>query len=98
MVHLLRLTAFFVFLASTVFAQQGDRPNEVQTPIPPEWKIPPAPVLSPEEALTTLTVVPGFRIELMAAEPLLGDPVATAFGPDGRLWGVEMRVYMQDIE
>lgn len=98
MVHSLRLTALAVFLASTVFAQQGDRPNEVQKPIPPEWKIPPAPVLSPEEALSTLTVVPGFRVELLAAEPLLGDPVAATLGPDGRLWVVEMRGYMRDID
>ena len=98
MVHSLRLTALAVVLVSTVLAQQGDRPDEVQNPIPSEWKIPPAPVLSPEEALATLTVVPGFRVEIVAAEPLLGDPVAVALGPDGRLWVVEMRGYMPDIE
>ncbi|HTO04734.1 MAG TPA: c-type cytochrome [Opitutus sp.] len=98
MVHLLRFTALAVLLASTVFAQRGDRPNEIQKPIPPEWKIPPAPVLSPEDASATLAVVPGFRVELMAAEPLLGDPVAMEIGADGRLWVVEMRGYMPDID
>lgn len=59
---------------------------------------PPAPVLSPEEALTTFKLPPGFRIELVAAEPLIGDPVVANFDADGRLWVVEMRGYMPDAE
>src|SRR5262249_51340615 len=35
----------------------------------------------------------GFRVELMAAEPLVESPVAFDWGPDGRLWVVEMRDY-----
>src|SRR5688572_5165047 len=87
-----------LYLVCALRAQQGDRPNEIQTPIPSHWVIPPAPILSPEEALRTLTVPPGFRVELAAAEPLIGDPVAAVFGPDGRLWVVEMRGYMQNID
>src|SRR4051812_8944793 len=91
------LTAL-LFVCAPLFAQQGDRPNEVQQPVPADWKIPPAPVLSAEEEARTFTVAPGFRVELAAAEPLLGDPVAGVFGPDGRLWVVEMRGYMKDID
>src|SRR4051794_25453237 len=40
---------------------------------------PPAPALSPEEALKTFTLAPGFRIEVVAAEPLIQDPVVIAF-------------------
>src|SRR5690349_8211491 len=36
---------------------------------------------------------PGFRVELVAAEPLIESPVAFDWGPDGRLWVVEMRDY-----
>lgn len=96
--HPVRTPLFALFFAATAFAQQGDKPNEIQRPLPPEWIIPAAPLLSPEEALASFTVAPGFRVELMAAEPLLGDPVAAVFGPDGRLWVVEMRGYMQDID
>ena len=37
------------------------------------------------------------RIELVAAEPLVTDPVAIDFGPDGRLWVAEMNDYGQGV-
>src|SRR5215510_15895535 len=36
---------------------------------------------------------PGFKVELVAVEPLIRSPVAFDWGPDGRLWVVEMRDY-----
>ncbi|MBI3863893.1 MAG: hypothetical protein HY290_18540, partial [Planctomycetia bacterium] len=48
---------------------------------------------SPEAALSTIRVRPGFTVELMACEPLVFDPISFAFGPDGRLWVVEMGDY-----
>ncbi|TDG14101.1 DUF1080 domain-containing protein [Seongchinamella unica] len=56
----------------------------------------PAPVLSPEEALQSFRVAPGFEVELVAAEPLVEDPVAMAWDAGGRLYVVEMRGYMPD--
>ena len=41
---------------------------------------------------------PGFTVELVAAEPLVKDPVAFEWSPDGRLWVVEMRGYMPTID
>ena len=82
-------------------AQIGDRLDKagvVQSPIVPKELIPPAPVLTPEQALESFQVAPGFRVELVAAEPLVGDPVAMAFDPEGRLWVVEMRSYMPDLD
>jgi len=38
-------------------------------------------------------VRPGFRVELVAAEPLVMDPIALDWGPDGKLWVVEMADY-----
>ncbi len=61
-------------------------------------KIPPSPALSPAQALRSFQVSPGFRIETVAAEPLIEDPVMFEFDPDGRIWAVEMRGYMQDID
>lgn len=87
--------------AGTAFSQIGDgldRPEETQKLLVPRDQIPPAPVLSPEEALDSFEVEPGFRIELVAAEPLVEDPVAIDFGPDGRIWAVEMRGYMHDVD
>ena len=49
--------------------------------------------LSPEASLETIRARPGLRVELVAAEPLVESPVAFDWGPDGRLWVVEMRDY-----
>jgi mono/diheme cytochrome c family protein/glucose/arabinose dehydrogenase len=56
----------------------------------------PAPVLSPDEALQAFHIAPGFEIELVAAEPLVEDPVAMAWDEHARLYVVEMRGYMPD--
>ncbi|HUG18826.1 MAG TPA: PVC-type heme-binding CxxCH protein, partial [Planctomycetaceae bacterium] len=44
-------------------------------------------------ALATIRVPDGFRVELIAAEPLVQDPVGFDWGPDGKLWVVEMADY-----
>lgn len=49
--------------------------------------------LPPEATLTSMKVPSGYRVELVAAEPLVMDPVAFDWGPDGRLWVAEMRDY-----
>jgi putative membrane-bound dehydrogenase-like protein len=51
------------------------------------------PALPPSEALRSFLLRPGFRIELVAAEPLVQDPVAFDWDAAGRLWVVEMRDY-----
>ncbi len=51
------------------------------------------PPMSPAQSLAAIRLTPGFRAELAAAEPLVEDPVAIEFGPDGRLWVAEMRDY-----
>jgi putative membrane-bound dehydrogenase-like protein len=40
----------------------------------------------------------GFRIELLAAEPLVQDPVAIQWGADGKLWVAEMADYPYGID
>lgn len=51
------------------------------------------PPLSPAESLASILVREGYEIELVAAEPLVKDPVAIAWGADGRLWVAEMADY-----
>ena len=48
---------------------------------------------SPEEALKTIRLPEGFRIELVAVEPQVVDPVAMEFDEHGRLYVVEMSDY-----
>ena len=97
----LLLLAACLSLAGTGAPQIGDRldrPDLKQELRVPRELIPPAPVLSPDEALRSFVVEPGFRVELVAAEPLVEDPVAITFDPDGGIWAVEMRGYMHDVD
>ena len=45
------------------------------------------------EAVASIQVPPGFKVELAAAEPLVQDPINIDWGPDGKLWVVEMGDY-----
>ena len=56
-----------------------------------------APVLTPDEALKRFVLPDGYRIELVAAEPMVQDPIAIDFDADGRMYVVEMRGYMPNI-
>ena len=40
---------------------------------------------------------PGYHVELVASEPMIQEPVAIDWDPEGRLWAVEMPGYMTDI-
>ena len=40
---------------------------------------------------------PGYHVELVASEPMIQEPVAIDWDPQGRLWAVEMPGYMNDI-
>lgn len=56
----------------------------------------PSPVFTPQQAMADFRVAPGFEVELVAAEPLVEDPVAMAWDEYGRLYVVELRGYMPD--
>jgi putative membrane-bound dehydrogenase-like protein len=56
------------------------------------------PALSPAEALSTFVVEPGYRIDLVAAEPLVQSPVAIAFDDRGRMYVAENRGYPDPLE
>lgn len=45
---------------------------------------------SAQDALSTFTIEPGFKIELVASEPLINDPVAMTIDEYGRMYVVEM--------
>ena len=58
----------------------------------------PSPALSPEEELESFQIESGLKLQLVASEPMVQDPVVCTFDEDGRLWVAEMRGYMPDIE
>ncbi|MGB0578614.1 MAG: PVC-type heme-binding CxxCH protein, partial [Limisphaerales bacterium] len=54
--------------------------------------------LSPSDGLRSIRVRDGYTVELVAAEPMVRDPVAIDWGADGRLWVVEMADYPNGMD
>ena len=75
-------------LAATILCTVADLPaNELQLSSGPSSPV------SPAESLSHFETHPDLRIELVASEPQVVDPVAMAFDEQGRMWVVEMRDY-----
>jgi mono/diheme cytochrome c family protein/glucose/arabinose dehydrogenase len=58
---------------------------------------PGAPALTAEESMKTIAVPPGYRVELVAKEPMVIDPILAEFDADGRMWVVEMPGFAMDM-
>ncbi len=89
-----RLLVALCLTASLAHAQSGDKAGEKQESRVPKEKIPANPPLAPADALKTFKLPPGFRIEVVAADPLIETPVAMQWDADGRIWIAEMPSYM----
>ncbi|QMU29719.1 DUF7133 domain-containing protein [Adhaeribacter radiodurans] len=71
------------------------------TPEPPFERVfvdkdPPVAPLSPEESMKKVQLPHGYRLELVASEPMVQEPVAMAWDGNGRLYVAEMNTYMKD--
>lgn len=55
------------------------------------------PPLSPQDALSGFQLPQGYRIELVASEPLISDPVEIAFDENGKMYVVQMDDYPSDM-
>jgi putative membrane-bound dehydrogenase-like protein len=74
-----------------------------RTELPPQNESPPEGDQSRwsrefERAVASCEVPAGFRLELVAHEPLVQSPVAIAFGLDGTLWVAEMFDYPSGVD
>lgn len=72
-------------------AMQDPRINEVIAR-------PDTPPMSPAESMKAAHVREGFELQLVVAEPLVIDPVAIDWGPDGKLWVAEMADYPSGMD
>lgn len=54
--------------------------------------------LNPEESLKSFNLPEGYRLELVASEPMIKEPVAVAWDGNGRMYVAEMLTYMQDAD
>lgn len=87
----------FICLSLTPHALAVHSKNAGPEKVELKFKLPPPKPLSPEEAMKTFAVEKGFRIELVASEPMIQAPVAMSFDDQGRLYVCEMRGYMHDL-
>ncbi len=94
-----RLGAIALFLAAAVIVGHGQS-SPVNRPWPPGLQPTPAesPVLAPVDALKTFYMPPGYRIELVASEPLVQDPTVMDWDLEGRLWVVEMTGFVRSLD
>jgi mono/diheme cytochrome c family protein/glucose/arabinose dehydrogenase len=97
--HRVFISLATALMAPIALAQNGDRKgHDKMGDIVPEELIPEAPVLSVDDAIKAFTIHEDFVIESVVAEPLVDKPVALTFDGKGRMWVVEMRGYMPDID
>lgn len=70
----------------------------------PRWKgidlspKPPVVPLSANEELKTFVLKPGYKMEPILSEPQIREPAAIQFDGNGRMYVLELRSYMQDID
>ena len=90
------LLCLFIF-----HAQRGDG-KETKDPMSSlnwkKWSPDPVPVFSAKESLAKFKVAPGFKVELVASEPIVKDPVFVDWDDQGRMWVGELRTYMIDLD
>jgi putative membrane-bound dehydrogenase-like protein len=73
-------------LSTTLALAQKDR-------VPHNQSKPPGPALSPADAIAKMEVPEGFKVELVASEPDIVNPVAMTFDERGRAWITESLEY-----
>ncbi|HUG90966.1 MAG TPA: PVC-type heme-binding CxxCH protein [Planctomycetaceae bacterium] len=89
---LMGLAAFH--LANAPISSFGADGKPAATAAPPlADELPRIPPVEPADALGTFTLQHGFRLELVAHEPAVSDPVDACFDENGRMYVAEMHGY-----
>ena len=100
---LIALIALMAVMASVLLAAPGQTAVAAEppapTPAPPPKpkslaeELPRIKAVEAQRAAATFAVQHGFRLELVASEPLVADPVDACFDADGRLYVAQMHGY-----
>ncbi len=70
----------------------------------PVWKgidlspVPPVVPVSANEQLKSFVLQPGYKLEPILSEPQIREPASIQFDGNGRMYVLELRTYMQDID
>jgi putative membrane-bound dehydrogenase-like protein len=90
---MIRTSLILSALLLTPISLAAQQPDSVDKDYSAE--LPRIPALTPEQSAKQFDVLDGFDVHLVAAEPLVQDPVAFAFDTKGQLWVVEMCDYSE---
>src|SRR6185436_378247 len=88
-----RLAAALILPALPIFLHGPPTLHGAEQRVADPKELPKFPPVASSEALNTFQLRKGFRLELVAAEPLVTDPIAFTFDADGRLFVLEMNDY-----
>ena len=84
-----KMTKSVALLGSVLLFSVGAHAQQVSSKAPP---------LSPQETVNSMEIQSGYRMVPVLAEPHIHEPSAIAWDGNGRMYVVEMRTYMQDID
>ncbi len=86
------------YLALFAILISGSISQSMAEPFDPAMYQKHARTYSPEESMGMIDLAPGYRLELVAAEPLIEEPATMAWDGDGKLYVAELNTYMQEID
>lgn len=89
---------FSVFIIAAVLTSCEKTYRDEIYQKPPIVKDPVIKDLSPEESLKTMYVPKGYKIKLVASEPLINEPVTVVWDGNGKMYVAQMMTYMQDAD
>ena len=100
-IRILRYIAPAILLAATLLSCQSISTSESEIPFATPHVVNQSSITvpqSPEEAVKSFRLPKGYRLELVASEPMITEPVAIAWDGNGRMYVAQMDTYMQTID
>src|SRR6188472_599671 len=96
--HPMKITCRLCTLSLVLPFVGGFAEAQSPPPAPATQEVHQVPILSPADERKTIQLPEGYKLELVLSEPEIKEPVACVFDGNGRMYVVEMRSYMQDID
>lgn len=90
MIRRLKISTFLIQLSLATALLATDDPHQ-----PNDKRVKP---LSPEESMKTIQVPQGYKLQLVASEPMITEPVDCVWDANGEMYVIEMKTYMQDAD
>lgn len=100
-IRILHYITLAILLVATFLSCQSISTNESEIPFATPHVVNQSPITvpqSPEEAMKSFRLPKGYRLELVASEPMITEPVAIAWDGNGRMYVAQMDTYMQTID